>query len=77
VENEGGESAIEKNGNTNLSSVGWNFWNHEDRASFAGVESGSSALRQLNIGGCPSEVEGLTEPVFWQLKRVRVYAGAS
>ena len=27
-------------------------------------------------GGCPSAAERPTEPVFWQLKRVRVYAGA-
>ena len=26
-------------------------------------------------GGCPSAVERLTGPVFWQLRRVRVYAG--
>ena len=26
-------------------------------------------------GGCPSAVERPTEPVFWQLMRVRVYAG--
>ena len=26
-------------------------------------------------GGCPSAADRPTEPAFWQLKRVRVYAG--
>ena len=29
----------------------------------------------LYTGGCPSAADRSTEPVFWQLKRVRVYAG--
>ena len=37
--------------------------------------SGSLSPPAGYTGGCPSAVERPTEPVFWQLRRVRVYAG--
>lgn len=42
------------------------------------IQSGERRLSPLATytGGRPSAVERRAEPVFWQLRRVRVYAGA-